>query len=198
MIQDLLKYLCPLMLLFTLSNCSIRQSDCESTKFYFPFSTASNPDIGLDTFVNTWYSSHLKSMGEPNLICESDCDVIRILYLSPFATSEIYRINKCQEEVMGYYKGTNEERGLEAGELVHEFQKKLSEQDWSNISSQFTKLKSTRISNETSAGTDGSEWVIERRVDSKYEYIDRWSLQIINRDKELFEYCMEIIDLVKQ
>nr|HMS67788.1 hypothetical protein [Saprospiraceae bacterium] len=107
-------------------------------------------------------------------------------------------INKCQEEVIGYYKGTNEEMGLEAGELVHEFQKKLSEQDWSNISSQFTKLKSTRISNETSAGTDGSEWVIERRVDSKYEYIDRWSLQIINRDKELFEYCMEVIDLVKQ
>lgn len=68
------------MILLSLTNCKRTQTNCESGKFYFPFPTHEHAEIGLDTFVNEWYSSHLRSMKEPILTCENDCEIIRITY----------------------------------------------------------------------------------------------------------------------
>ncbi len=196
--NEIVKHLFALLLILILVNYSSSQTNCESGKFYFPFPNSENAEIGLDTLVNEWYSSHLKSMNEPILTCENDCEVIRIMYLGTWSNPEIYRIEKCRKNVIGYHKQTNGHGGYEPGELIKETKKEINPQSWVNVSTKFTNLKSSRVSNETSFGTDGSQWIIERRTDSTYEYIDRWSIELTNKDKELFEYCKGIMNLIKE
>jgi len=193
----MVKYLFTLLTTLIFTNCINNQTNCQSGKFYFPFPTAKNTEIGLDTFVNTWYSSHLRSMNEPILTCNNECEVIRVTYLGTWSNPEIYRIEKCTENIIGYHKMTNRQGGYEPGELTKESKKEISLQSWTNISTEFTKLKSTRASNETSFGTDGSQWIVERRTDSNYEYIDRWSIELTSNDKVLFEFCKGIMELIK-
>lgn len=196
--QEFVKYLIALVSTLILTNCIISQTNCESGKFYFPFPTSENAEMGLDTFVNEWYSSHLRSMNEPILTCKNDCEVIRLTYLGTWSNPEIYRIEKCTDNIIGYYKITSGQGGYEPGEITNESKKEINLESWANISTEFIKLKSTRASNETSIGTDGSQWILERRTDSEYEYIDRWSIELTNSDKELFEYCKSIMNLIKE
>ena len=71
-------------------------------------------------------------------------------------------------------------------------------QNLTAISNQFSQLKLTRSSNETSFGTDGSQWIIEKRTHSKYEYIDRWSLELNQNDTELYNFCRSMMELIEE
>lgn len=185
-----------LLLALSLTNCSTKHTNCNEGHFYFPFPEKQNAEVGLDTLINEWYSSHLKSMNEPILTCNDECQTIRVTYLGTWSNPETYRIDKCQGTIIGTYKKSNGMGGYETGVVIEKSQKTISINNWSSLSDAFTKLKSTRSSNETSLGTDGSQWIIERRTASKYEYIDRWSIELTNNDKELFEYCSAIMSLI--
>lgn len=118
--QEIEKYLFALLAILLLANCTNNQTNCQAGKFYFPFSTSKNAEIGLDTFVNNWYSSQLRSMNESILTCENECEVIRVTYLGTWSYPEIYRIEKCKDNYIGYYKTTNVQGGYEPGELTKE------------------------------------------------------------------------------
>lgn len=149
---------------------------------YFP-SGVLGEDKKLSTFVEEWYSKHLKALKEPSLYelsqKDKDVEIYRFLWLRSFHHPISVRIEINKD---GTSKLTSKEAngagGYDPGRLVRNktvvldanttswFLGRLMESDYWNLPT---------LERKDTVGVDGAQWVIEAVKDGKYHVVDRWS-----------------------
>ncbi|MHC4118408.1 MAG: hypothetical protein ACYSWO_12980 [Planctomycetota bacterium] len=146
---------------------------------YFPEKVFSERE-DLHTFVNEWYSKHLKALQEPSLYKWDSTDtesVFRFTWLRTFHHPVSIRLEILPNGTGKLYsKMTSGTGGYEPGKLktnnVKNIKKAIVDEFLEIVKDEaFWKLP-TRIED---GGMDGSQWIIEGRKGHDYHIVDRWT-----------------------
>jgi hypothetical protein len=179
----------------TLKIDSVDKSISDS-RLYFPTAIRidSNKCIGLDSFINRWYSKHLRAMNEPILYTgKLDREIYRFTWLRTFDNPIMIRMEKKNDSINLIYKITSGAGGYEPGEIVIDKKKKLLTVEWN----QFLKLVdsckfwSTLPCEVLIGGNDGSQWILEGATNNYYQVMDKWS----PREGAYYDCCNYLIEL---
>lgn len=144
---------------------------------YFPKGVL-DPVDDSEEFVQSWYSSHLRSMQEPSLLKSHELVVYRFTWLPTFHPPMIFRITeKAGEKYDLIVKRTDGAGGYSPGKIVDNI--KIA------IPTKVAKALITKLESECNfwslpptvevLGLDGSQWIFEGNIKGKYHLVDRWS-----------------------
>ncbi len=160
---------------------------------YFPAHVFSDRSDS-DSFINQWYSKHLRAMQEPSLFpAQPGAEVYRFTWLRTFSNPMVFRLNVVKDGTAslavkrangkgGYEPGTidlNETLALNA-ETVAKLQYELRRMDFWN--------KPARLK---TIGMDGAQWIVEANANGNYKLVDRWT----ESDGDLQDWCRSLIAL---
>ncbi len=163
----------------------------DSTEFYFP--TEGKDKSGIDSFCNTWYSSHLFAMKEPILFKEkSQAEIYRFTWLRTFHNPIVIRIEKLANSYMLYWKLSNGLGGYEPGVLTINKEKIIDKKIWVIFNRKVIESNFWNLETEKEAlGTDGSQWILEGKNSKQYHVVDRWT----PTEGKYYECCDFLIGL---
>ena len=157
-------------------NTSNHEEEYDTKKdTYFP------KEIGINDFINNWYSRHLAALEEP-VIPEQTDDYISIYrftclrsFHNPFSIR--IEINEQNESAILFFKMCDGAGGYDPGELIISEQKTFEPDEINSFIETIEKYDYWKMpfDEEDSGGCDGSEWIIELLKDGKYHAISRWS-----------------------
>lgn len=188
----------------------------DSLTFYFPTTIKKDSlevKNEMNTFVLNWYSSALYAAKEPILFnYYLGHDMYRFLWLRSFDRPVVFTLHRDGREVWLTTKVLNKQPNFddityvsigEMGDkelvtdsvvkadrkasLVINTSKKLSKKDWNNFTALLDKCSfwTTKPYSER-GGFDGSEWIIEGHLKSKYWFVSKWSPKDNFRELGLF------------
>jgi len=143
--------------------------------FYFP------KEIGIDAFVNDWYSKQLTALEEPIIYINenvTDKTIYRFTCLRTFHQPFSIRIEieEKNQSAKLYFKMADGTGGYEPGQLIINEEINLNAKAIENINQIMKKNNYWKMSfKDNNLGFDGSEWIIEMFKDNKYHAITRWT-----------------------
>jgi hypothetical protein len=165
--------------------------DCD----YFPDFSFSN-DEKIHEFSESWYSSHLKIMGECSLhnIPISDGNVIyRFLWLRTFHNPICFKLTKGIDTIELKLIVLSGFGGYDPGEVKEFITKSITESQYNKIESIIEELNFWNLSSfEETIGTDGAEWILEGRVNKNYHVIERWCGGNNEKFSTLLDYLLKL------
>lgn len=144
----------------------------DSLAFYFPLNK-----FGRDSFVIASFSKHLFSLNEPIIYDTSvNKEVYRFTLLATWGQPRTIRLEKTDEGYIACLKITDGMGGYQAGKVIFNKEKIISEENWGLIKTNIDKIKFWDMpSTENIIGIDGSEWILEGNYNSKYNVVVWWS-----------------------
>jgi len=147
---------------------------------YFPKGAFSG-DTSSDQFTVEWYSKQLKALEEPSLLSlakQTTYESYRFLWLRTFHHPISVRLD-IRADGIGELtvKMANGAGGYKPGHLIQNISRPLTKRQTDKFLAMVRRVKFWEIpTNEDSmAGNDGSQWIIEGVKDGKYHVVDRWT-----------------------
>lgn len=137
------------------------------------------PKTKVDDFRATWYGSALHAMKEPSLLVTAsgpqDPASFRFLWLRTFDHPVAVRlaINKDGSGVV-LLKVTSGAGGYKPGQITQEQTFSASKSQVQNFRTLLESVGFWSLKNESVAGLDGAEWIMEGRENGRYQVVDRW------------------------
>lgn len=166
-----------LTVFLTLSSGTALSSD--STRYFPPLSHSS--DAKADSFTEKWYSDQLKALNEPTLCCSKIAvtRAYRFTWLRTFHHPVAIRIEEGPDSRWVIHtKVSSGAGGYDPGKLSIDKTRTATRNELASlkslleIGSPFWSLPSVDAE---MGGFDGSQWIVEVRVESAYHFVDRWS-----------------------
>lgn len=144
------------------------QHPTDSSTLYFPLKQDYNANenwfaiVGLDSFVNSWFSAQLFAMQEPVLSSgHPEQEVYRFTWLRTFHNPISIRAEMQNERYYIIKKMANGAGGYDPGKLVVSEVKQISPAQWKQLLRKLDRSKFWRLStndpNINRLGTDGAE-----------------------------------------
>ena len=160
---------------------------------YFPKGNFSGKWEKRDDFVNDWYGSHLRAMGEKSLLAANQtAETYRFLWLRTFHHPIFVRIERRDDEINLFTKELDGAGGYEPGKVLRSNKLSIKPEDFCK----FLKLLEEAnywnlpIDNDD-MGNDGAQWVLEGVRNGRYHAVDRWTPQT----GEFREACLFLLKL---
>ncbi len=143
-------------------------------------------------FLNDWYGSFLKSMGEESLLKDSkDTEVYRFLWLRTFDYPIFVRVEKRNDSIKLFSKEMDGDARYVTGKVLRKVNKNLDVAQWNEFLSLLEKSQYWQMPMNGATGRDGSNWILEGVRDNRYHIVDRWSPE----NGEYREACIYLLKL---
>ncbi len=167
---------------------------------YFPlgslFFVSGDNQQSADSFVKNWYSETLFNLQEPILYNYSgEGEAIRLLWLRAFDNALIVRVSRFKDTVYANIKELKIKSSDKNSQILKDTILLLDTNQWEKI------LSGLQINNfwnaaveDNSSGKDGIAWLLECRLNNKYQCINRWDDGGIS-SKDLNLYASELIKI---
>ena len=166
--------------------------------FYFPSKLLGGDDQWLDSFLNKWYSEQLFAMREPIIFSDkSNKEIYRFTWLRTFDNPIAIRIEKQDSTYLLFWKVCNGAGGYEPGQLTENKQKTIDKETWDKFKSKLNDINFWNLPTKENEimGTDGSQWILEGKKDSKYHTVDRWSPSEKGKYYQCCDFLIGLTDL---
>ncbi|TSD65924.1 hypothetical protein FFF34_000570 [Inquilinus sp. KBS0705] len=163
---------------------------------YFPESN--NKNVGIDTFVNHWYSNQLRALKEPNLYSiRSSYEKYRFTWLRTFHHPVVVRIENQNGLYTIYWKMSSGAGGYSPGKLIVDKKKSLSKAEWETFMKKIQGINFFKLPNreEGISGNDGSQWILESSHGDSYHFTDRWTPEPSTSYYKCCDYLLSLTDL---
>lgn len=161
-------------------------------KSYFPPGKSTDYSK-IDSFEVKWYSEQLEALKEPVLYSDtSGNETYRFTWLRTFDHPIAIRFEKHQNKYFLYWKMCNGAGGYSPGKLKKDKHKMITQAMWDSFIDKINKANFWQLSTrEKALGNDGSEWILEGKLASKYHVVSRWTPNA----GEYYECCDFLIGL---
>ncbi len=147
----------------------------------------------LDALRQKWYSKHLSVMGETTLP-DGPNEAYRFLWLC--ANPIIVRVTCDPRGCNLTARRLDGRGGYEPGKVVEHRDRKLSEQEVTNVRLLLSKAQFwSRQPGDERIGLDGAQWILEGRRDGSYHLWDVWSAERSGPYADFRELWLELIRL---
>jgi hypothetical protein len=151
----------------------------------------------VDAFRETWYSKHLRAMGESQLQ-ESALETYRFLFLRTFHDPVAVRISCVERSCDLTAVRLDGSGGYEPGSVAERKSTKLSEQETSRIRALMAAARFwDKPPADSRLGLDGAQWILEGRRQKNYHLRDVWSPEKVGPHAAFRELCLELLLLSK-
>jgi hypothetical protein len=151
----------------------------------------------VDAFRETWYSKHLRAMGESQLT-EDSAESYRFLFLRTFHDPVAVRISCAERNCDLTAVRLDGSGGYEPGSVAERKSTKLSEQETSRIRALIGTARFwEKPPADTRIGLDGAQWILEGRRQKTYHLWDVWSPEKIGPHAAFRDLCLEILRVSK-
>lgn len=143
---------------------------------YFPDHAFGPPRV--HDFVDRWYSSHLRAMGEPSLLAMRGHDrhVVRFLKLPTWGRPEAIRIERRGVSVTLVHRVLSGQGGYDPGHLATDETRTLAVADWVSLERAIASADAWAAPTRTDfMGADGEQWIVELVDGERYHVLDRWT-----------------------
>ena len=134
-----------------------------------------------DQFLISWYSNHLKALGEPSLFALSRSDprakVYRFLWLRTFNHPVSVRL-VIDHDLTGVLivKIANGAGGYAPGALIRNERIPIGKHGPTLLLTRLSETNFWALPRRTSpGGFDGAQWIVEGVTDGRYQLVDRWT-----------------------
>jgi hypothetical protein len=149
----------------------------------------------LDAFRQEWYSKHLSAIGEPTLPGGPN-EAYRFPWLRTFANPIMVWVKCYPGGCSLTARRLDSSGGYEPGKVVERREKKLSEQEPTNVRLLLSKAQfCSRQPGDERIGLDGAQWILEGTRDGSYHLWDVWSPERSGPYAAFRELCLELIRL---
>jgi hypothetical protein len=126
-------------------------------------------------FKNYWYSEQLSAMSEPSLLDSTVNVVIRFTWLRTFDEPITVGIKNDTQRYTLYWKMCDGKGGYEPGKLILSNSKCISEQEFNNLMNKMDSIGFWDMPTVFDIeGNDGSQWILETKIDGNYHIVDSW------------------------
>lgn len=148
---------------------------------------------GLDEVISHTAScaEYLKAMNEPVLNDSIPGKVYRFLWLRSFDDPISIRIEHVNDSITLYWKITDGSGNSKPGNLIADSHKKLSAGDWKIFIDIIDSINYWKLSSEYSIGTDGAYWILEGKEPGRYQVIDDWDGNLIEKA------CLKLLEFTE-
>lgn len=126
---------------------------------------------------DNWYRKHLLAMGEPSLFSFGDSDSddqIRFLCLPTFSKPICFRGFKTRDGWLIRVVRLTGQGGYDPGRIEIDAKVRISEEEWAGlveeVSKSITEFKLTPDQESLLAGLDGTQWILEARINGDYHF----------------------------
>jgi hypothetical protein len=154
-------------------------ADPASDLYYFPRRVLGvvMPHFDEDEFRRQWYSKHLRATGEPSLSCAAAVEErYRFLWLPTWGHPIAVRLAHTGERASLIAVELDGAGGYEPGKVARRASRSLTKEEWDAVQKALDRATFWKLpSHERSGGTDGSQLIVEGRIDRAYHAVDRWS-----------------------
>lgn len=171
----------------------------DSNQFYFPLEVFRDTSIyvGHDTFVDAWYSQHLFAMREPILYADkSQNEYYRFTWLRTFHNPVAIRIEKKSDTYTLHWKLSNGAGGYQPGQVIINKQKVIDKSTWDEFQKRLNQIDFWKMNtSERTFGNDGSQWILEGKIEKQYHVVDRWTPSEKNNYYQCCDFLIGLTDL---
>jgi hypothetical protein len=126
---------------------------------------------------DNWYGKHLLAMAEPSLFSFSEPvsdDQIRFLCLPTFSKPICFRGFKTTDGWLIRVVRLTGQGGYDPGRIEIDAKVRISEEEWAglveDVSKSITEFKLTSDQESLLAGLDGTQWILEARINGNYHF----------------------------
>lgn len=146
---------------------------------YFAFGALfpSLPGSDIDRLLLNWYSRGLRRMTEPTLSCRTPVgETYRILVVPTYGPTTIVRVNVVANASSVTVAKVDGNGGYTMGKLYHWSSRDIGRQKAAGVSAAFDSnaFWSLPTRDDSDAGHDGTQWILEARIGQRYNVVDRW------------------------
>ncbi|OOQ58022.1 hypothetical protein BC343_10180 [Mucilaginibacter pedocola] len=140
---------------------------------------------------------YLQALKEPIIYADkTNKEIYRFTWLRTFHNPIAIRIEKDGSNYKLYWSVCDGKGGYDPGKLVVAKSRNLNKQNWDN----FLKKVSiagfwTMRTDKDFFATDGSQWILEGKVNTKYNVVEGWSPSASTGFYKCCDYLITLIDL---
>lgn len=151
-----------------------------------------------DDFVASWYSKHLRAMGEPSLkkAVGEEAAVYRFLWLRTWGQPIAVRIERAKAGPKLVATRLDGSGGYDPGTSVQHLERALTDAEWARFAAA---LKAADLAHTPThsdrRGMDGAQWVIEAVEGGKYHIVDRWTPEAEGPDAAFVALCVAMLEI---
>lgn len=171
MARSLLRIIAVLLLL------TVQTGIVTAKEVFFPPGSLSDR-VNVQDAIETWYSKHLRSMGEvPVYPAVADLHLYRLTWLRAFHHPMVFRLEvRSNGTAKLYTKMTDGKGGYAPGKLILSEEKHLTKTQVDKLLNILNSMPFwTAPSLDDKHGMDGARWILEGVSDGLYHVVDRWS-----------------------
>ena len=155
------------------------------------------PEI-LDTFLNSWYSSHLLALKESSLFKDTTAlETYRFSWLRTFHHPITIRFEKQKNSYILYWKECDGAGGYDPGKLIVNKQMEVDEKTWLEFKDKINEIDFWNLPTEDydRHGKDGAQWILEGKNPEPYHFTDRWTPKENSAYYQCCDFLIRLTDL---